>query len=440
MQPFDYRINAGQPFGAVMQGVQQGLALDNALTQRDTLQLQRADVQSQIEARQAAQVQAQQRQQRFREQLAPMLTKPTAAGLRTIVTEFPEMAAPYKELIAGMAEEEKRAAKLIAQPLFAAVTNGQIDVAKRLAEEAQAAYEAQGMAPEAAGMKAMRMQLDSAQPGQVAVAMGSFLSALDGPGFAETLGKLGVERRAEAEAPAKLTEAQAKAQIAAVAAKFAESNAALDLQKKGWDITKIQEDIKINKLNAQIAAASVAASREGNALKRDELALKVEEMKRARDAAVRERVAEVETGRAGIDNLLDTADQVLNTPSDVKRAAMGPVDSRLPTIQQDVADFEAKVETLGSQVFLAAIPQMKGLGALTEAEGKRLEFSLKSLSLKQSPEQFDKNMQEVQRLMLKARKNLAVKHGVPETVPDTPSAAGAPASDIEALVNKYAPR
>jgi hypothetical protein len=248
--------------------------------------------------------------------------------------------------------------------------------------------------------------------------------------------KLGGERRDEALFPSKLGEAQSNAQKAAVDAKFAESNAALDLQKKGWDITKLQEDIKINKLNSQIAAMNAATAKETNALRRDELKLQIQDKREKLDSAIREKAAEVESARADMDNFLNTADRILKTPEGAVKAATGPVDARIPTMQRDVADFEALVETLGSQAFMAQIPKMKGTGALSEGEGKKLQASLQNLSLSQSPEQLLSNVKEAQRLILKGRSLLAKKAGIPDTVPDTPAAAPS-ANDIDALLKKY---
>ena len=250
-------------------------------------------------------------------------------------------------------------------------------------------------------------------------------------------------KSAGAEAPFKLTETEAKskeavssAQKAAVAAKFAESNAALDLQKKGWDITKIQEDIKIAKQNSQIAALNSQIAREGNQVKREENNLKLQDMVQKRDSAVREKVSEVENARSTMDNMLNTADRILKTPKSVIGSAAGPISSRMPTLTQDTADLEALVETLGAQSFIAQIPNIKGMGALSNAEGEKLQAALQNFSLKQSPERLIENVKEAQRLILKGRSNLSKRSGLPDSVPDTP-AVQTPSSDIDALVKKY---
>lgn len=222
----------------------------------------------------------------------------------------------------------------------------------------------------------------------------------------------------------------------ATKAKFAESNAVLDLQKKGWDITKLQEDIKIAKENSRIAAINAQISRENNLLKRQELGMKAQEMIEKRDDVIREKAASAQSSFADMDNFLNTADKILATPKDVIKSATGPISSRLPTVSQKTADFEALVSTLGSQAFISQIPKMKGSGSITEIEGKKLESSLQNLSLTQSPEQFISNVREAQRLILKGRKNLADRTGIPQGVPDTPAAQPA-STEVDALLKKY---
>ena len=79
---------------------------------------------------------------------------------------------------------------------------------------------------------------------------------------------------------------------------------------------------------------------------------------------------------------------------------------------------------------------MKGLGALSDAEGKKLSAALQNFSLRQSPERLMENVREAQRLLLKARENVARRYGVPETVPDTPASQPTP-EEINELLQQY---
>jgi hypothetical protein len=119
--------------------------------------------------------------------------------------------------------------------------------------------------------------------------------------------------------------------------------------------------------------------------------------------------------------MLNTADRVLKNPS--LDSVIGSIQGRLPAIASDEAnDAIALIDTLGSQAFLSQIPAMKGTGSLTEREGDKLQASLTNLSRTQSEQQFRYNLNEAQRLMLKARKNLSEKTGVPIGAPDRPNA------------------
>lgn len=361
--------------------------------------------------------------------LQASLTKPTAEAFAALSAKYPQQREAFKQSWDMMKEGQKEQEFLAGVQAFGAINAGSPQVAATLLDERIAAKENSGQ--DASKLKLMRSALDQ-NPQAVAGQLGLVLSSID----PDKWSKMTTELRAAQKAPAELTEAQAKAQKAAVDAKFAESNAVTDLQKKGWDITKIQEDIKIAKENSRIAAMNAAISREGNQLKKVELATKLQEAKDKRDETVRAKTAEVESARADMDNFLNTADRVLKTPIGVVDSAAGPVSSRMPTTSQDTADFEELLTTLSSQAFMSQIPKMKGTGALSEKEGDKLQTSLQNLSLRQSPERLLENVREAQRLILKGRANLSKKYGIPDVIPDTPAAAPS-ANEVDALLKKY---
>ena len=461
MQPIDYSTQVASPFAAAAQGYQLGATI-------------RADqaAQQQAEAARAQQLQMQQ-------ELAALAAnpRPTAADYTSVMTRYPSLAENLSKSWKALNEDQQQSTLARRSQVYAALTSGAVDVAENLLREDAKAKRAAGMENDAAADE-MMAELVRLQPDTARTGAGVWLAGVPGGDkVIEAATKLQTEGRAQALQPglvrkgaadavaaeaeavtkgaaaavapqmaaANLTNAQATAQKAAVAAKFAESEAVQALEKGGWDIKKLQSDIQIARQNTAIAAANSAIARAGNDLKRQELQLKVGEMVQKRDESVRTKAAEVESARFNIDNFLNQADRILSVgvgkdgkPSSVARAATGPIDSRLPTVQRDVSDFEALVETLGSQAFLSQIPNVKGMGQLSNTEGDKLQAALQNLALRQSPEQLVANIKEAQRLMLKARKNVADRYGVPESVPDTPAAAGAtsPAA-IDALVKKY---
>jgi hypothetical protein len=428
VQPIDYSLNVKSPFESAIQGVQIGAGLAD-------MQLKRTQQQAEM---QAAQREAE-RQQAVQRQMVALMNNPnpTARDFTNVAMMLPEKEAKsMRENWDTLNKAQQESTLGFSGQVMAAFQSGAPDVGVRLLKERAEAERNSGNEDKAKGYETWA-GIAETNPALAQRAIGIMVAQVPGGDkVIESVTKLGTEARAEAEAPAKLSKAQSDAQKAAVDAKFAESNAVIELQKKNWDITKIQEDIKIAKINSQIAAANAATAREGNAIKRQENQLKLDELKQKRETAINEKAAEVESARGSMDNLLNTADRVLSMAvagkdpktgkptsfTSTMRAATGPLDSRLPTLQRDVADFEALVETMKSQVFSAMVPTLKGLGALSNAEGAKIESSLQNLSLSQSPEQFVTNVQEAQRLILKGRANLSKRYGVPDSIPDTPAA------------------
>jgi len=249
--------------------------------------------------------------------------------------------------------------------------------------------------------------------------------AADGKRFKEYVDGQTAAQKAPAEIEklqAEAKEAGSKAASAATAAKFSESKAIMDLRMSEEQIKKWAADTDIARQNVKIASMNAATAREGNAIKREEMQLKLGEAVRERDDKLRTKYAEVESARSSMDNMLNTAQRILNTDRKVIENATGPISSKLPTLREGSADFEALVETLGAQSFIAQIPALKGTGQLSNAEGDKLQAALQNLSLKQSPDRLVSNVKEAVRLIEKARKNVSDKYGVPNTQPDVPAA------------------
>ena len=417
-EPYNYAINIPDPTQSVMSGIQGALGVAS------------------MQAKVAEQQRAAEQQAALQADLGSVARNPTPSALASIMVKYPQLSEQFKRTYDVLNTDQQQSRLGQATQVYSALQAGKPEVAQQLLTDQAAAYRNSGLEKEAKTLEDLGMLIKTS-PETAKTSTGLFLASTMGPEkFTETFTKLQTEQRAAEKAPSELSEQQAKAQKAAVDAKFAESQAVLDLQKKGWDITKIQEDIKIAKENARIAALNAQIAREGNQLKRQEMDLKLEEMKQKRDEAVRAKVADVEAARSNMDNMLNTADRILKTPIGVVESATGPISSRLPTASQDTADFESLVETLGSQAFMAQIPNIKGMGALSNAEGEKLQAALQNFNLKQSPKRLMENVREAQRLILKARKNVAERAGVPERVPDTPEAAPS-AGEIDALLKKY---
>lgn len=421
MGPIDYIGQVQNPFASAVQGYQLG----------SNIQAMEAQKQAQALAFQQQQAEMERKRQ-IQEASAALMRNPnpTARDFINLASMLPEKeAASMRANWETLSKEQKDAELSFGTQVLSAVNAGKVDIGVRmLRDRAEAEKD-----PAKKRAYETYAQLAEVNPEAASKTIGLSLAAIpEGQKVLEGLTKLGGEERAVAAEgrekqlfPSKLSKQEAEAQSAATAAKFAESKAVQDLKMGEAQIKALAEDIAIKKQNVAIAAMNARTAQEGNALQRQKLGLELQAMMDKRDSDVKTKMAEVESARFNIDNMLNTADRVLKTPKSVINSATGPISTRIPTLSSNTADFEALVETLGSQAFLSQLPNIKGMGQLSNAEGDKLQAALQNLSLKQSPERLTENVREAQRLLLKVRENVAKRYGVPESVPDTPAATTA---------------
>lgn len=179
-----------------------------------------------------------------------------------------------------------------------------------------------------------------------------------------------------------------------------------DRAQRQNDAAKLQEQVRSNKAgeavqwaNNNIAQQNVNLRRmelddkkydrqianETNAIKLADLQDKRQQNQQAIEQAKRDKA---DAYNAGIDTLsrtIYTATKVLNSPgfTGYFGTNLNPLSSRhIPGT--DAADTEALVDTLKSQGFMSGIQQMKGMGALSNAEGQKVMDAIGNLSASQS--------------------------------------------------------
>lgn len=423
VQPIDYmgmlpQVDLGQ---SLLSGIQAGAAIRQVRDQR------------------AEQERAAQMHEQFSSDLQGALANPNAQNFAALTAKYPQMSKAFKQSWDMLSDEQRNSEFRAGTQVFHALQTGNVDAAKSVLNEHITAMRNSGQ--DVSDLENISRQIDT-DPKSAQGFVGLVLSSTD----PERWGKIASEQRAAQEAPFELTEKAAKAQKAAVDARFAESKAAQDLEKGGWQIQKLANDIGVSKLNSQIALMNAQLGREQNDLKKQELQVKLDERLAKRDEAIRAKVATVEQSRGTIDNSLSTIDRVLKNPA--LDSVVGAVEGSeyypstlvglIPgtASADDRANALADIDTLKSQTFLTQLQAMKaasttgasGLGALTEKEGERLINGVQSLRTKQGEKQFKDNLQEVQRLLLKARTGLADRYGVPDVIPDRPNLESQPAS------------
>lgn len=401
--PFQSALSEGMKFGATMQDLQAAQLQRQQQQQAAALKLQQdQQILAAQEAERQRRIGIQQRLATKRPQdynrldtidLMSLYDKDTQSAAKSIFEQLPE-------------EGRKQQVKTIGG-IASAIRGGNVDAAKQLMQQQIEANKE--VDPQESQQYQTLLQTLEQNPDAVFPSMVQLLSVAGKEGQDALSSILGAEKTG-----AETRKLAAEGVIKEAEAKFAPQMAQATYQKLLTDTEVAKQNARINAMNAQI-------SREGNDLKRQELQLKVQEARQKMDSTIREKSAEIDTARTSMDNMLNTADRIVNTPLSVVGAAAGPVSAKIPTTRQSTADFEALVETLGSQAFMAQIPNLKGMGALSNAEGEKLQAALQNFSLKQSPEQLLRNVKEAQRLILKARSTLANRYGVEENLPDRPA-------------------
>lgn len=433
MNPLDYSGAFGpvDPSQALMQGLQTGAAIGE-------LQDKRAAQQAAVEKARLAAIRTQEMQNEMEE----LSNNPTAAGITQFSIKYPEISEQMKRSYDMQDPLEKQAHLDKFTKIASAYESGYPEIGIKLMRDDAQALRNSGNEREAGAAEALATIFEK-DPKAGKLYSGKMLASIAGPEkYAEAMSKIGGEQRAQDLAPDVLRKtkadagaAESEAKVKEVDAKYADSKAIQEIEKRGWDIKKIKADIDIARESNRIAAMNAAANREGNSLKRQELQLKIDDAKMARDDKINEKVAKAESGISAMDNMLNTVARLKKNPS--LKDVVGSIEGRLPSVLSDEgADAIALFDTLGSQAFLSQVPTVQGMGSLSNAEGEKLQSALQNLSRAQSEKQVNANLVEVERLVNKARANVSNRYGVPLRAPDTPAAA--PAGDDAAAVRARA--
>ncbi|MDE9440701.1 DNA transfer protein [Xenorhabdus bovienii] len=156
-----------------------------------------------------------------------------------------------------------------------------------------------------------------------------------------------------------------------------------DIQMRGQDISA--ENARLDREIKKSALAQNTIDRqlrtETNQIKRDDLLLKQQEFKRKGEQAKTDKYDTYLSQVNAIDQTIGTANRILDSPgfNGYFGINVNPFGNRyLPGT--DAANTEALVDTLKSQTFLANVQLMKGLGALSNAEGQRVTDAIGKLS------------------------------------------------------------
>lgn len=187
-----------------------------------------------------------------------------------------------------------------------------------------------------------------------------------------------------------------------------------------------------NSLKTQQAQAQLANTQADGQLKQQQLAQNTQAQQQAAQDRTRTQAGQVAT----IDQALSSVDSLLGTKVDPKNPTGPRIDedpglasavglsSILPTRPGSAAaDFEARLDTLKAQSFLPQVALLKGAGALSDAEGKKLSDSIGALSPKMSEDAFRKSLADIRSTFAASRDRIGAPAAAAQPSGSTAAAA-----------------
>ncbi|WP_052235231.1 phage DNA ejection protein [Pectobacterium brasiliense] len=198
-----------------------------------------------------------------------------------------------------------------------------------------------------------------------------------------------------------------------------------------------QQNVNVRKLELQDKALDRQIARETNQVQLGVLQDKRATTQRELEQARTDKADAYNTSMDTMSRTIDTANKVLNSPGFTGYFGVNLMPGTNRWIPgTDAADTSALVDTLKSQGFLSGIQQMRGMGALSNAEGQKVMDAIGNLSASQSEKSARASIKSIIDTTQMAQKRLQQKYGkdIPAQTPQT-----APTQQLsdDALVNKY---
>lgn len=203
-------------------------------------------------------------------------------------------------------------------------------------------------------------------------------------------------------------------------------------KQKGYD--QKERDMQTS---AELKRQEIAATQANQA---QNLSMKRQELEIAKTKAANEQADRAQTKQGAVasyDTAIDSLNRLKSHPG--MSAAVGapnPLQGGLgfATIRgTPAADFEAELETFKSQTFLPMVQNLKGMGALSDAEGKKLSAAVGALDPRMGEGSFQASIDRIMSDLTSARARAA------STAPaaPAPAASGGIPADIQALLSKH---
>ncbi|EDR7170179.1 acyltransferase [Salmonella enterica subsp. houtenae] len=197
-----------------------------------------------------------------------------------------------------------------------------------------------------------------------------------------------------------------------------------------------QQNVNLRRMELDDKKYDRQIANETNAIKLADLQDKRQQNQQAIEQGKRDKADAYNAGMDTLSRTIDTAKKVLKSPgfTGYFGTNLNPLSSRyIPGT--DAADTEALVDTLKSQGFMSGIQQMKGMGALSNAEGQKVMDAIGNLSSSQSEKSAKAAINTIISTTQRAQKRMQEKYG--KDIPSQPAGQAQPQMSDDDLLNKY---
>lgn len=348
-----------------------------------------------------------QRQQEFFQKYGTARAAGDTASMRQLFAEYPEMNEQIGKGMEGISADTRESLGNVAANFRMAVNAGTGDqfVAKNAAELMRL-----GIDPKEA------QRLAKADPkGAVELADTIGMSALTPEKYFDVIGanegrQIDREKLAETVRSNQAGEAlTARGQDVQVRGQNLSYQSAMTGHSIARERLNLDRELKAMETQEKVLDRRLA--RETNELKRTELEQKLDGIRTQKEAAKAERYDTVASQVDSADRAIKTAQSIINSPgfTGYFGVNVNPFGSRfLPGT--DASDTSAMVDTLKSQGFMSGIQQMRGMGALSDAEGRKVMDAIGSLDSGMSEKQAKKSIEGIIETFEQGKKRLESRY------------------------------
>ena len=399
VQPINYMLDVQNPIQTAMTGLTQGMQIGQF-----------------VQAKELAQKEQAQKEQ-MQQELSAFASKPnkTHEDYATIMARFPALAEDFKRSYDVLDSGKQQATFKTTSRVYAALSGGKPSVAKSILETEALGYENAGDKATADQIRTLAGMAETDPDGLLTIS-GLTLASTTPSQFKDVLGALGENQMV----PEEINLKKAQTDKTKAEAEKTETETLWYGDKTQAEINNLESQVEDRKIGRALEQQKMQLQDDQYYAKLDqdqqqfyenlnqderELAQTVFNV-REKPKQRMERLEKAEGFATSARNAAEgskLAAQLANDAKALSESTGGYWNRAMRNVPgTDEYNFDQKLETMKSKIFLAQVDQMRGLGALTESEGAALKASIASINPNQDPKAVQQSLTEVAKQLSKA--------------------------------------